>query len=840
MRPVIPEVGDHPAQFPGVVVRVANVFDPTRGRQVDPVDDPISVRGWLDGQGIAEFTQPTLCLFNGRALLRDAWDATRIERGDVCAFVALPHGGGGGGGGKSPLKIVLSIAVMVAGAYMGGLAAGWFADTVLMGGAMGPLTAGQALGAKLFGGLVGGVVGMAGNALVSTLVPAGRSAAPAASWGGSAATAAPSPTYSLTAQGNHARLGQPIPVVYGRHQIFPDFASEPFQEYVDNEQFLHQLHVIGQGEFDVDSIILRIDDTPITSFEEVTTEVVAPGGSVTLFEADVVTAPEVAGQELKGPNQLDAGEDGWVGPFTVCGTDRQADHIGIDILFSRGLYYANTSGGLDSKTAEWVVEARAIDADGDPVGDGAWGQLGSESHTAATNTAIRLSFKYTVVDARYEVRIQRLDDKDTDARAGHEIRWGQARGYLTGEPDFGNVTLLAVKMRGTDNLSSRSSRLINAVVTRKLPIWNVESQTWSAPTATRSIAWAIADVCRAEYGAELSDMRLPLDELAALDTLWESRNNHFDAVFDTQMTVWEALGRIARCGRAVPILQGGRARIIRDGPQAVPVAMFNGRNIVKGSFKLQYIMPSEDTADAVTMEFFNARTWKPDETTGRVRDDDYTAWLTAEGKTDTAAARTEWAELADKPAKVQLFGCTDATHALEEAEYSAGDNRWRRRIATFRTELDGMIPTYGDLIAVVHDMPRWGKGGEVVDWTADDIADPEAVPPWANAVLMLSEPPVWAEGAIHHIALRKRDGSPAGPFEVVAGANANQVMLAEPMTVTPYVGSQEERTYYSFGAGDAWARLCRVLSIRPRQGGEQVEITAVAEDARVHDTELDA
>ena len=35
----------------------------------------------------------------------------------------------------------------------------------------------------------------------------------------------------------------------------------------------------------------------------------------------------------------------------------------------------------------------------------------------------------------------------------------------------------------------------------------------------------------------------------------------------------------------------------------------------------------------------------------------------------------------------------------------AAANRYRRKTVTFSTELEGLIPTYGDLIAVSHDMP---------------------------------------------------------------------------------------------------------------------------------------
>ena len=88
---------------------------------------------------------------------------------------------------------------------------------------------------------------------------------------------------------------------------------------------------------------------------------------------------------------------------------------------------------------------------------------------------------------RYEVRALRTDAKDTSARASHELRWGGLKAVLDQTPDFGSVTLVAMKMQATDNLSQRSSRMVNCVVTRKLPVWD-ETTGWSVPQTTRSIA----------------------------------------------------------------------------------------------------------------------------------------------------------------------------------------------------------------------------------------------------------------------------------------------------------------------------------------------------------------
>ena len=781
--------------MPGTVVMLHNPFRPDRDREVIVVAEPLSIREWLGEQGIDEFECPTICLRNGSPLLRARWDETLIGEGDIVMFVPLPQGGGGGG--KNPLRTILMLAVMVAALTIPG--AQW----------------GLALEAgKLAHTLATVAITVFGTTLVNVLIPPPKSSTITSNFG---SAPAPSPTYSLQAQGNQARLAQPIPVVYGRHRVFPDLAATPWVEYSNNDQYLHQLHCIGQGHYDLEQV--RIEDTPIASFEEIEIEIVPPGAAVTLFETDVVNAPEVAGQELIGVNDRetavttnDAGEevttvvgDGWIGPFTANPAGTVATGIGIDVVMPRGLYYANDNGSFSARTIKWEVEARAVDDEGEAAGE--WLALASESVTAAENTPQRKSYRYPIAAGRYEVRVRRTNDNSSDARAGHEIRWGGLKTFLENTPEFGDVTLLAVRMRATDNLSQRSARLVNVIVTRRLPVWDPETG-WSTPQPTRSIAWAFADAARAKYGAGLENARIDLAALHALDQVWQSRGDRFDAVFDQGLTVWEALTRIARCGRALPFLQGGILRIARDAPRALPVALFGPRNIVKGSFRVQYVMPGEDTADAVTVTYFSERTWRPDEIVATLPN----------SEADAAA---------DKPATVELFGCTGRDQAMREGLYMAAANRYRRRIMTFRTELEGLIPTYSDLIAVTHDLPRWGQGGEVVD------ADGRA--------LTLSEPLEWesggeaAEPPVHYLALRRRDGSLSGPWPVEPGGGDRTVVLSEDLDLEPYTGAEEERTHFAFGSGEAWGLRARVMAVRPRGG--QVEITAVGEDDRVHEAD---
>jgi len=276
--------------------------------------------------------------------------------------------------------------------------------------------------------------------------------------------------------------------------------------------------------------------------------------------------------------------------------------------------------------------------------------------------------------------------------------------------------------------------MMNCLVTRKLPIWGANTG-WSVPQATRFIAWALPDIASSQYGGKLNDSRIDLTQPQTLDANWQSRGDYFDAMFDQTVTVWEALSRTARCGRAVSFMQSGTVRFARDEQHSVPVTLFSPRNIVKNNLKIQCLLASDDTADSVTVEYFSKETLQTAEETLSLLDSS-----------------------SEQPARVRLFDCTEKAQAIRESKYMTAANRYRRRLVTFQTELEGLIPTYDDLIAIAHDMPNWGQGAEMI------AAD--------GNMLTLSKPLEWSEElGGHFISLRKADGSVSWPWLVQPGGN---------------------------------------------------------------------
>ena len=745
---------------------VTNPFKPSLDRIQKPLQRKFKINTLVNKHKI-NLSKPVVCYYNGSPLLRAQWSKTVVKDGDVVNFVYLPQGGGG----SNPLRLILMIGMMAFAPYLAGL--------------IGP-TMGIAAGSFGMSMLSAGI-GFLGNTLINALIPP-----PSPPKGQQMAQmASPSPTYNVNAQGNQARIGQAIPVLYGTMKTFPDFASQPYAEYENNYQYLYQLFTISQGKALIAADGIFIEDSQLSAFTgDYEYEVVYPGQTSTLFPTNVYNVSEVSGQEL-----LDGSA---AGPFTLNPGTTTVSKISMDIALPRGLNFINDNGGLDTRSVTFAFYAQLIDDAGNNLASQF--TLGTETITAATSTAIRRTFKYDVTPGRYKITATRIGAKSADSRTSNDVVWASARGYAANPSNYGDVTLLALKLKATNTISSQSSRKVNVLATRALEIpslnANSDGYDWSVRTTTQSIAWAIADMCRAAYGAGVTEARFDVGQLVALDAIWTARGDKLNCVFDSTQTFWEALSMACRAGRCRPYIQGGVIHFVRDALQTLPTAMFTNRNIVKNTFKITYIMPSEDTSDCIDVEYFDETIWKP-RVVRAVLD----------------------AGTSNRPAKIKAFGVTNREQAYREGMYAAAGNRYRRKEISFETELEGHIPALGDLIGIQSDIPEWGQSGEAISHTTGQIVSSESFE--------------WTDGAQHYMLLRKPTGSAIGPISVTKGANDNILLFNEAdITFPVYTGSDKEKTHISFGRSGQVIQLARVLTTVPRSN--TVQITAINEDARVH------
>jgi len=720
----------------GWVFETANSFEPLKVER-HQVTCGTTIRSWVELQypERKEFSVPTICLFNGRPLMRKDWDRP-IGEGDIVNFVAIV---------ADPITLIIITIVMVVVLVL---------VTVLM------------------------------------PVPTPPGSAPASD-----------PVYSVKGQENAVRLGEPIEVCYGRNRIYPSLASRPFYLYSSNDQYQHSLMCVGQGSYDIEAI--QIGDAGISSYQEVEYEIIPPGGTTTLFNTNVYTSPEAGGHFLLSSNEDGYPPDGWFGPYPACLVGETTNKIEIDIVFPKGLYKMDSGGALHPMTVTVECQYREIDDVGAPLGTFHDLVLPSPiTITAKTTTAQRRTYGGGVPEARYEVRMRRTGLKKLSARVGNDVVWEGLRSFvITGAThSFGDVTLLAVKIKATNNLNSQTQSRFNVIATRKLPV--LESGGWSEPQPTRSIVSALADIFRSEYGGRLEDTFLDLETLRAMDDFYNGREEYFDWCFRDASTVWTAAQQVARVGRALPLLSGSLVTMKRDGPLEVPVAMFNQENMVEGSFEWAIKLWDLDEHDSIRIEYTDPSTgYKQEQVTAVLPGGTY-----------------------DHPEDIRMEGIQDRTHAYRTGMYMLAAKRYLRENVTFETGLEGYIPTYGDLIAVSHDVPQWGQAGYIVNAVRGT---------GTSYQLWLSEPLTFAEGVEHQILLRGRTADIIGPVTAYPTSDPQQVVIHSASDIDFLLDGTTEPMLFLFGVSNNITKYLRVMKVEP-QGQELVRISAVNEAPVIH------
>lgn len=802
---------------------------------------------------------PVICIRNGEPVLRKdrGWELTIAEEGDRIVFAPLPQ--------KDGLKMALGIAALIAAVTV----APWAAQTgfFLLGGT--GLAGGIATTAVTLG------LALGGQLLVNVLLPNKTDPGLQA-----AASSGASPTYSIGASNNQARLFQPIPKQYGRMKMVPDLAAQPYARFVGNEQYLHQLLCQGLGTYTVEQ--LRLGDIVAWDasagggtrrLSDLDIQFCAPGEKVTLFRTNVVTSSEVSGQEIRNfsiggavtfvsneirlnspstdfdfsgirtgdyftvtgnnageylaseivggsstiriANGVFAFQDGetvsvtlenTVGPFAVCKAGRVVDQIEVDFVFPNGICFFNDDGSLASQTVSALVQARPIDNNGLPLG--AFVTLGSHTYTDTTETARRFTETYAVAPARYEVRVIRTTPASLDHRSRTGMVWAGLKGYIPDDDTFSDVSLIAVRLRATD-LTAQQTRSFNVIQTAKIPIY--QDGAWSAPQPTRSIAWALADICRNQtYGAKLSDAEIDIPMLQTLERTWSVRGDTFDGVFDTARTIDDALSATADVGRASPQRVAGVMTFIRDEPRRLAKGSFTPRNIKRGSFQTQHVLYDPNPLDDVIVQFKNElQDWTDDE---------------LECALPGSAS--------ENPARVSLFGVTNPDQARRIGIYRAAANRYGRKLATFNVEMEGQLLLRGDPLLVSHDIARaYGQSGEVRS---------------ANGlILTLSEALDWSAAGAKYIALSKRDNSVWGPCLCIRGVgdaiavldpvDFDRVILQDGVIADFLLGADDNQaaTRFHFGTGQTYGQRWRVAALRPT-AVDDFQLSVVREDDRIY------
>jgi hypothetical protein len=124
-------------------------------------------------------------------------------------------------------------------------------------------------------------------------------------------TPSPSQVYGIAPTRNAARLGEPIPVAYGGLILVPDYASQPYTTFSNNNQFFSAILCLGQGTHQVHEMLMGDSSAASLPADVASYQVFNPQDhhstygtihAATGVHENVVSSADVSDQELLAPN----------------------------------------------------------------------------------------------------------------------------------------------------------------------------------------------------------------------------------------------------------------------------------------------------------------------------------------------------------------------------------------------------------------------------------------------------------------------------------------------------------------------------------------------------------
>lgn len=703
-----------------------------------------------------------------------------------------------------------------------------------------------------------------------------------------------SPIYDVNAQGNRPRLMGTVPVLFGRHKVYPDYLVPPRIEYIDNEQYYYAFLSVALGPVSLSIDDITIGDTNINTLgSDIDVEIFPPGADVSENDAHKISYSSV-----------EVGSSGGQTGLVVTGSMAESDHSGnimwwkisssLDTFAQAFRQVVNTSGHVFYEYYDWTavynqshsesIIGKVVELSGG-VNDGyyrvtaehrwqkltelfdidaSWAGFVSEHETpegnnffghyrvmdiaerkgwffgpyvavpdGATTNKLQLDFRFNnglcILDGegvpqtrsvdieiqwrnengsyssilktyaaatvdqlaftetitmpsgtRPEVQVRRITSEVSDIRYKEQLDWVGLKSELSSKASYPEFTAMAIRIRGSDAVSSGSNNKIGCIATGVHKAMDANGSIISA-RATRDISAAFMKVAD-DLGYEVD-----LDALAVLHKKWIARGDMFDAVFDNATTAWKAMQQVLAIGFSEPTLDFGKVIPVRDEARTLLNYQYQADNILPGTWKMDGSFVDESEHDGIEVEYLSSDSWKSEPVLCMLPGD-----------------------AGNNPERVRAFGITDKTKAYQFGMRKRATQKHRRIRHSFSTEMDALNSRYMSYDALGIDMPGYSQTGRV-----DLVSGRE---------LQLNQDLEWGSG-VHYIGIRRPDGTLSGPYQCAQGSDARVVVINADLDFVPVFNGNYEPPYFMFGEADEWCIPVLVTEIKPT-GTDKVKVVA--------------
>jgi len=557
---------------------------------------------------------------------------------------------------------------------------------------------------------------------------------------------------------NQMRQYGRIPVLFGRHRLYPDLAANPHTSIIGSQQFFTQLFCGGYKDYVIDFNSFKLGETYLTELSEtkditkilsgadsaIRMEILQNGEASTLYpycvHEDAVNAP------LK--NRIE-GANGIILPGELTRTTPDnTDAINVDIFFFNGLGKYNDDGGLDSASVQVKASYKPFGAPDSPSSYTLLGYFYNGSNTisgAELKTKRCQVTKSGLPRGQYTVKIERVTPDTSDSKIIDQVYVGSIRSIKSERPVRAerqrDLTIIALRVLATARMNGILDSF-NYVATAKLPVYpggGSGALYWLNSAETRNPASALLYALQgraAQQSVKPGDIDWP--SLEAFYTWCEQKDDDgdykytCDAYLSEAVTIAEIMRMIGSAARADILRIDSKISVVQDIERPFPVQLFTPKNSIAYSIT----MFSADIPDAVDMQFI-------DEASGYAQNE-----LRVHNTPDGNPVNDITPDTVQKAA---LWGVANSKQARRLGMYNYACMKNRPFVHTIEADIEYLICNKGDWIQYAGDIALAGSTQGRIRGVI-----------WADGVCVgidTDEPMVMADGKQYAVRIRRSDGS---------------------------------------------------------------------------------
>jgi len=351
----------------------------------------------------------------------------------------------------------------------------------------------------------------------------------------------------------------------------------------------------------------------------------------------------------------------WLGWFMTGRSSTTTNRIYVDVVMPNGIAWITDKGNYVNFNVTFAIEIQQVNSDGVPEG-GVW--RFNQNISGATMNARKVTWAFDMPTARYRIRVARATKRDDAASkevSNATLFAVRFRVYHPpGTGAYEHCTLLVMQFTAGSGLAAAASRRVTVDCTRLIqaPLYSDTLLDTSNPADI--VRDAYTDL---KYGGARPYSELDIEKFAQLRPQWATTPG-FNAIYDSQITLIEAMQQMLNVVRAIPTPTGKLMSVTQDAPRPEQFG-FDDSNIVVDSTTIGYGFDGEDIPDCLEIVYTNPTTF--------------------------TEARVYYPSQGARPESLELFGCTNADQAYGWAKCVWQDRKLNHKTCEFELEAEGYL-----------------------------------------------------------------------------------------------------------------------------------------------------